>query len=142
MARPNGGVRTPRAMSPMSATTAEAVAMPPAPGPTSVIACTASASTVTALVTPITWAMAESLRHHGRMHALLDALAGIDRDAEQLDAVAELVGPAQIVRRDRRDALDIDRRRIDLGAEREARQDRELLRGVVPSMSNVGSASA
>jgi hypothetical protein len=25
------------------------------------------------------------LAHHGRMHALLDALAGIDRDAEQLD---------------------------------------------------------
>ena len=50
--------------------------MPPAPGPTSVIACTASASIVTALVTPITWAIADVLGHHGRMHALLDALVG------------------------------------------------------------------
>jgi len=30
--RPNGAVRTPRAMSPISATTADAVAGPPAPG--------------------------------------------------------------------------------------------------------------
>ncbi len=34
--------------------------MPPAPGPTSVIGESPSASTVTALVTPMTWAMAES----------------------------------------------------------------------------------
>ena len=53
-------MRTPRAMSPISATTADAVAIPPAPGPTSVMAWTASASTVTALVTPITCAIAES----------------------------------------------------------------------------------
>ena len=51
--RPNGAARTPRAMSAMSATTAEAVAMPPAPGPTSVIGAMPSASMVTALVTPI-----------------------------------------------------------------------------------------
>ena len=58
--RPNGGVRTPRAMSARSETIAEAVAMPPAPGPTSVIGVSPSASTVTALVTPMTWAMADS----------------------------------------------------------------------------------
>ena len=58
--RPNGGVRTPRAISARSETTAEAVAMPPAPGPTSVIGARPSASTVTALVTPMTCAIAES----------------------------------------------------------------------------------
>ena len=65
------------------------------------------------------------------MHALLDAVVGALGDAEQLDAIAELVGRLEIGRRDRRNALDIDRVRIDLGAEREAGQDRELVRGVV-----------
>ena len=58
--RPNGAVRTPRAISPMSDTTADAVAAPPAPGPTSVIGAMASASMVTALVTPMTCAIALS----------------------------------------------------------------------------------
>ena len=65
------------------------------------------------------------------MHALLDALFGAHRDAEQLDAVAELVRPFEVFRRDRRNALDIDRALIDLGAEGDAGEDRELLRGVV-----------
>ncbi len=43
----------------MSATTAEAVASPPAPGPMRVSSPTASASMVTALVTPMTCAIAE-----------------------------------------------------------------------------------
>ena len=64
------------------------------------------------------------LRHHGRMHALLDALVGAHRDAEQLHAVAEFVGRIEIGGRDRRNALHINRRRIDLGAEGEARKDR------------------
>ena len=115
----------------MSATTAEAVAMPPAPGPTSVIGAMRSASIVTALVTPMTWAIAECLAHHGRMHALLDAGVGALRDAEQLDAIAELVGGVEIGERDRVDALDIDRLGIDFGAEGEAGEDRKLLRGVV-----------
>ena len=49
------------------------------------------------------------LRHHGRMHALLDAGFGAHRDAEKLDAVAELVGGVEIGERDRGDAFDIDR---------------------------------
>ena len=43
----------------MSATTADAVASPPAPGPMSVSSRTASAKTVTAFTTPSTWAIAE-----------------------------------------------------------------------------------
>ena len=109
----------------MSETTAEAVAKAGARADQR-IACTASASTVTALVTPMTWAIAE-LGHHGRVHALLDALIGRDRNAEELDAVAELLGGIEVVRGDRGNALHVDRIRVDLGAEREARQDGELL---------------
>ena len=65
------------------------------------------------------------------MHALLDALLGLHRDAEKLDAIAELVGGFEIGGRDRRNALDIDRIGIDLGAEGEAGEDRKLLGGVV-----------
>ena len=64
------------------------------------------------------------------MHALLDAGLGLHRDAEQLDAIAEFVGGREIGRRDRGDALDIDRVRIDLGAECDRGEDRKLLRGV------------
>ena len=65
------------------------------------------------------------------MHALLDAAVGLHRHAQKLDAVAEFARGVEIGERDRRDAFDIDRAGIELGAEREARQDRKLLRGVV-----------
>src|SRR5215467_2948080 len=71
------------------------------------------------------------LRHHGRMYALLDALVGLDRHAQQFHAVAELGGPFEVFGRDRRYAFDIHGALIDLGAESQARQDRELLRGIV-----------
>ena len=51
-------------------------------------------------------------------------------DAKQLDAIAELLRHREIERRDRRDAFDIDRVRVNLGAEGEARQDGELVRGI------------
>ena len=50
---------------------------------------------------------------------------------KQLDPIAEFLRGAQIFRRDRGDAFDIDRALGNLGAEREAGQDRKLLRGVV-----------
>ena len=53
------------------------------------------------------------------------------RDAEELDPVAEFVGRLDVGRRDRRDALDIDRVRVDLGAEGNRRQQRQLVGGVV-----------
>src|SRR5713101_1770227 len=71
------------------------------------------------------------LRHHGRMHALLDAVLGLHRDSQELDAVAEIVGRTKVFGRDRGDALDIDRAGIDAGAEGETGEDRQLLRGVV-----------
>src|SRR6516164_2690987 len=71
------------------------------------------------------------LRDHGRMHALLYALVGLYRDAQQLHAVAELGGPFEVFGRDRRNAFHVDGALIDLGAESEARQDRELLRSIM-----------
>src|ERR1700722_2768712 len=71
------------------------------------------------------------LRHHGRMHALLNPLPGLHRDAEQFYAIAQLIGRIEIGQRDRRDALDVDRIRIEFCAEGQTRQDRKLLRGVV-----------
>ena len=65
------------------------------------------------------------------MHALFDALVGLHRDAEKLDAIAELIGGLEIGGRDRGDAFDVDRGRVDADAEGQARQDRKLLRGVV-----------
>ena len=64
------------------------------------------------------------------MHALLDAGVGALRDAEELDAIAELVGGFEIGERDRLDALHMHRLGIDLGAEGEAGEDRDLVRGV------------
>ncbi len=55
----------------------------------------------------------------------------LHRDAQQLHAIAEFVRRRQIGGRNRGNAFDIDRALVDLGAERKARQDRELLRGVV-----------
>ena len=65
------------------------------------------------------------------MHALLDTLLGLKRDAEQLHAIAKLVSPLEVFGGDGRNAFDVDRALIDLGPEGEARQDRELLRRVV-----------
>ena len=64
--------------------------MPPAPGPTSVIGARPSASTVTALVTPMTWAIAESFGTMVGCTRCSMPCLGLHRDAEQLDAVAEL----------------------------------------------------
>src|SRR5215475_3756891 len=70
-------------------------------------------------------------RHHGRVHALLDALCRAYRDAKQLDAVAEVRGGAQILGRDGGNTFDMDRAFRNLRAEGEAREDGELLRGIV-----------
>ena len=96
--RPKGGRALPRATSAMSATTAEAVASPPAPGPIRVSSFTASASIVTALVTPITWAMAEVLGTMVGCTRCSMPVFGALGHAEQLDAVAELVRHLEVER--------------------------------------------
>ena len=64
------------------------------------------------------------------MDALLEPVLGRPREAQQLDAVAELVGERDVERRDVADALDMDAGEIDLGAEGDRGQQRELVRGV------------
>ena len=64
------------------------------------------------------------------MDALLDAMDGAFRDAEQLDPETEFVSGGEIGERDQFDALDRDRRRVDLGAEGERSEDREFMRRV------------
>ena len=76
------------------------------------------------------------------MHALLDAGFGPHRDAKQLDPVAEFGRGFEIGKRDRGDAFDVDRLRIDLGAESEAGQMASFCAVSKPSISKVGSASA
>jgi hypothetical protein len=49
------------------------------------------------------------LRHHSRVHALLDAAFGPERYAQKLDAIAEIVGRLDIGGGDRLDPLDVDR---------------------------------
>src|SRR4030081_1760484 len=65
------------------------------------------------------------------MHALFDALGGPYRDAEQFDAKTEFLRRAQIFRRDRGNAFDIYRALRHLGAEGEAGENSQFLRGVV-----------
>ena len=115
----------------MSDSTAEAVAAPPAPGPTSVSGAMPSASMVAALVTPITCAIDESLRTMVGCTRCSMPFGVFTATPKQLDAIAELIGGGEIGRRDRGNALHIDRALLDAGAEGERRQDRELLRGVV-----------
>ena len=65
------------------------------------------------------------------MHALLDALRRFHGNAEQLDAIAKFIGGGKIGRCNRRDAFDIDRALVDLGAESKTGQQRQLLRRVM-----------
>jgi len=53
------------------------------------------------------------LRHHAGMHPALDPDVGPPRDAQQLDAIAELIGERDIERRDSADALYVHRGEID-----------------------------
>ena len=71
-----------------------------------------------------------SLADQRRVHPLLDAVLGLQRDAEELDPVSEIIGIADVVARDVLDAFDIDRSHVGNGAEGERRQDRQLVGGV------------
>src|SRR5580692_7785099 len=64
------------------------------------------------------------------MHPLLDAMRSSFGDAQKLDAEPELVRGAQIGERDGLDPFDRHSPRVDLGAESERGEDRELVCGV------------
>ena len=69
-------------------------------------------------------------RHHAGMDALFEPLLGQPRDAEQLDAVAELLGKIDVEPRDVADPLGVDPGEVDRAAEPDARQDRQLVRRI------------
>ena len=120
----------PRAMSIRSLVTAEAVAAPPAPRPINTTSPTKSPLTATQFEHAVDLGDRRMFRHHGRVHALLDAALGAQRHAEQLDAVAEIAGRLDIGGRDRFDAFDIDQLEAHARAEGEAGEQRELVRRV------------
>src|SRR5947208_1681271 len=69
-------------------------------------------------------------RHHAGMDALFEPVIGQPRNAEQLDAVAEFLGEIDVEPRDVADPLGIDAAEIDRAAKGDAREDRELVRGI------------
>ena len=64
------------------------------------------------------------------MHPPLDAAIGERGDAEQLDPVAQLLGEGDVDRRDVADALDVHGGEVERAAERDRRQDGELVRRI------------
>src|SRR5205823_2177115 len=69
-------------------------------------------------------------RHHAGVNALLEAVLGQPRDAQQLDAVAQLFGKVDVEPRNVPDPFRVDPVEIDRAAETHARQDRQLVRGI------------
>ena len=125
-------MRRPAAISTRSAATAEAVGNAPAPRPSSTTRPTKSPSATTALNTPSTAAIGVAARHHAGMDALFEPVLGQPGDPQQLDAEAEFVGELDVEPRDVADALGVHAVGVDRPAEREARQDRQLVGGVDP----------
>jgi len=76
------------------------------------------------------------------MHALLDAALGARGDAEQLDAVAEIVGGLDVRGRDGLDAFDIDQSNAVRVPKASVVRSASLCAVSKPPMSKVGSASA
>src|SRR6185437_2890495 len=64
------------------------------------------------------------------MDALLQSMLSWPGQAEQLDAVAEILREGDIERGDVADALDVDAGEVHLAAEAHRREQRELMRGV------------
>ena len=64
------------------------------------------------------------------MHPLLYPRRRFRGNAQKLDTEPQFLGEGQIDGRDMADAFDMDRFEIDLSAERQGRQDRQLMCGV------------
>ena len=71
-----------------------------------------------------------ALGDHRRMHPLLNTVGSSFSDAQELDAKPKFVRGAQVGERDCLDSFDGNSPCVDLGAERERGEDRELVRGV------------
>jgi hypothetical protein len=100
--------------------------------------------TSTAFITPSTFAMSRRRGDQRRMHAQFDARGrrAHARDAQQLDAVAQLLGVADVVLGEGRDALGVRRSNCIGTPKAMADMIVSLWAASMPWMSNVGSASA
>ena len=67
---------------------------------------------------------------HAGVHPLLEAVVGQPRDAQELDPIAHLARERDVERRDVPDALGVDRSGRGRAAERQRRQQGELVGGV------------
>ena len=105
----------------MSATTAEAVASPPAPGPDERQLMHRVGVDGDGVQDAHHLSDGGVLADHRRMDALLDAVGGALRDAEQLDAVAEFGRRVDVGERHALNALDIDGARRRCACRRRAR---------------------
>ena len=76
------------------------------------------------------------------MHADVDAGVGVACDAQQLDGVAELAGPGDVLGADGTDTLLVDIVGGHAGAKADGSEDCRLAGGSKPSTSADGSASA
>ena len=87
---PNAGPMEPRAMSTMSAMTADAVGAAPAPRPSKKIGTGRAGIRHDRVEGAVDVGKRRARSHHGRLHALIDAVTDPARNAEQLDAETEL----------------------------------------------------
>ena len=110
---PHIGAERPRAMSTRSATTALAVGPPPAPPALQHDPAHRIALGHHRVEHAIDARQRIGLRHHARIHARLDPIRRAARDAEQLDAITEVMGERDVEGRDGPDALDMHRRKIE-----------------------------
>ena len=117
----------------MSATTADAVSMPPAPGPSSVISRIASPCSITALNAPSTAASGWWPSTNAGPDAHVDAIADERRPPDQLDVHVERPRGRDVVERDALDPLDLDPLERDARAEGDRREDRRLRGCVEPA---------
>jgi hypothetical protein len=69
-------------------------------------------------------------RHQRRVHAQLDAVVAALGDAQQLDAIAQLLGVGDVGRLQLRDALDVRLVELHRDAERDRAHDRRLVRRI------------
>ena len=99
----------PRAMSITSPITALAVGPMPAPGPRSTIWPDAVAFQHHHIGAALQLAQGAGRGHKAGRHALLQPPAGHLRHAQKLDAVAHVLGQADVVDRDIADAFQLDR---------------------------------
>ncbi len=147
--RPGLPERRLRERSMMSATTALPVGMAPAPWPKSSVGPSASDRSSTAFMAPRTPGQHRVGGDEGRVDACLDVpvlaapvRSGPPGHREQLEGVAELLRPGEVLGDEPHDPLGQHVLWREPGAEGELREQAELLRGVAPDTSSVGSASA